>query len=81
MKRDEIVVPTVKGYQRNQDNTWDYYICDDPKIAYLRITQFTNDTFDRVKEVLNGDPEKKTRGLLEDVLPGLRELGVDSYST
>ena len=23
------------------DNTWDYYCCDDPKIAYIRITQFT----------------------------------------
>src|SRR5437763_2034302 len=38
MTREEIVVPTVKGFGRNQDNSWDYYVCDDPKIAYIRIT-------------------------------------------
>src|SRR3954452_18563131 len=25
MTREEIVVPTIKGYSRNQNNTWDYY--------------------------------------------------------
>src|SRR5688572_18345534 len=36
MTREEIVMPTIKGYGRNEDNTWDYYVCDDPKIAYVR---------------------------------------------
>jgi len=39
MTREEIVVPTVKGFSRSQYNSWDYFVCDDPKIAYLRITQ------------------------------------------
>src|SRR5215212_7656066 len=52
MTREEIVVPTVKGYQRKPDNTWDYYCCDDPKIAYLRVTQFTSETFDSLKPTL-----------------------------
>jgi len=70
MKREEIVVPTVKGYARKQDNTWDYYICDNPKIGYMRITQFTPDTYDRIREVLAGDG-KDWKGLLADGLKGL----------
>jgi carboxyl-terminal processing protease len=52
MHREEIVVPTVKGFARNPDNTWDWYVCDNPKIAYLRITQFTPDTYENVKNAL-----------------------------
>jgi carboxyl-terminal processing protease len=52
MTREEIVVPTVKGFSRNQNNSWDYYVCDDPKIAYVRITQFTPDSFDGIKNAL-----------------------------
>jgi len=70
MKREEIIVPTVKGYARQQDTTWDYYVCDHPKIGYMRITQFTPDTFDRVREVLAGDG-KGWNGLLDDGLKGL----------
>src|SRR5436190_1071182 len=49
MTREEVTLPTVKGYQRKPDNTWDYYVCDDPKIAYVRVTQFTPDTVEAVK--------------------------------
>jgi carboxyl-terminal processing protease len=52
MTREEIVVPTVKGFSRSQDNSWDYYVCDDPKIAYIRITQFTPDTYDGLKSAI-----------------------------
>jgi len=63
MKREEIVIPTIKGYQRKADNSWDYYICDNPKIAYLRMTQFTPDTFDKMKAV--------SEQLLKDGMQGL----------
>src|SRR5947207_5000268 len=52
MSREEIIVPTVKGYQRKPDNSWDYYCCDDPKIAYVRVTQFTSQPFDSLKPTL-----------------------------
>jgi carboxyl-terminal processing protease len=67
MTREEIVVPTVKGYQRKTDNTWDYYCCDDPKIAYLRITQFTSETFDSLKPALEKLLADGMRGLILDV--------------
>jgi carboxyl-terminal processing protease len=67
MTREEIVVPTVKGYQRKADNTWDYFCCDDPKIAYLRITQFTSETFDNLKPTMEKLMAQGMRGLILDV--------------
>lgn len=67
MTREEIVVPTVKGYSRKGDNTWDYYVSDDPKIAYLRITQFTPDTFEKVKTALTPLLADGMRGMILDL--------------
>ncbi len=54
MTRQEIVVPTVKGFGRKADNGWDFYIANDPKIGYVRITQFTPDTYEKLKNALVG---------------------------
>ena len=51
--RDEIQIQTVKGWRCLPDNSeWDYLVDPDTKIAYIRITQFTGDTDDRIAEVL-----------------------------
>jgi len=51
--RDEIQIRTVKGWRCLPDNSeWDYLVDPDTKIAYIRITQFTGDTDDRIAEVL-----------------------------
>jgi carboxyl-terminal processing protease len=67
MTRQEIVVPTVIGYQRASDNTWDYYASTDPKIAYIRITQFTNETHDALRAVLERLLEDGMKGLILDM--------------
>jgi carboxyl-terminal processing protease len=67
MTRQEIVVPTVKGYQRKSDNSWDFYVVKDPKIAYIRITQFTSDTFDKLKEALDMLLADGMKGLILDL--------------
>ncbi len=67
MTRQEIVVPTVKGYQRKGDNTWDYFVIKDPKIAYLRITQFTGDTFDKLKPTMQALLADGMKGLILDL--------------
>jgi C-terminal peptidase prc len=69
MNREEIVVPTVKGFKRRPDTEWDWYVSQDPKIGYIRITQFTPDTVDRVKEALSGKGPWK--GMLADGMKGL----------
>ncbi|HSV15220.1 MAG TPA: S41 family peptidase [Tepidisphaeraceae bacterium] len=67
MTREEIKVPTVKGYERKQDTTWDYYVCDDPKIAYVRLTQFTPESYDDLRKVLEGLLADGMKGLIFDL--------------
>ncbi|HLL89903.1 MAG TPA: S41 family peptidase [Tepidisphaeraceae bacterium] len=67
LTREEIVVPTVKGYRRGDDGTWDYYVSDDPKIAYVRIAQFTPDTAEAVKRVMDGLLSDAMKGLILDL--------------
>lgn len=67
MTREEIVMPTIKGYQRKTDNTWDYYVCENPKVVYLRITQFTPDTFSTLKPTLEGLLKDGMQGLILDL--------------
>lgn len=67
MTREEIVIPTVKGFGRNEDNTWDYYICDDPKVAYVRLTQFTPDSAESIQSTLEMLLKDGMQGLILDV--------------
>jgi carboxyl-terminal processing protease len=67
MTRQEIVVPTVKGYARRPDNTWDYFVHNDPKIAYVRVTQFTPDTAAKVRGVLEQCLRDGMKGLVMDL--------------
>lgn len=70
MTRQEIIVPTVKGYRRKASGEWEWYAWPRPQIAYVRITQFTPDTVDRVKFALLGDG-KGWKGLMADGMKGL----------
>ncbi len=67
MTREEIVVPTVKGFARKQDNTWDYYVCENPKVAYVRITQFTPDTYEKLRPAIEGVLADGMKGLILDL--------------
>lgn len=67
MTREEVVIPTLKGYGRTEDQQWDWFIMDDPKIAYLRLTQFTPDSAARVSQVLRDLLAQGMRGLILDL--------------
>jgi carboxyl-terminal processing protease len=67
MKRQEIVLPTIKGYERNQDGSWDWYVCDNPKIAYVRITQFTPTTFTNIRDTMTDLLKQGMAGLILDL--------------
>ena len=67
MKREEVVVPTIKGYSRKADNSWDYFVTDDPKIAYVRLTQFTPDSYEKLKGVMNDVLKDGMKGLIFDL--------------
>ena len=67
MKRQQIVIPTVKGYRRDAHNNWDYWVSQDPKVGYLRITQFTSDTFKTLKPDLEKLLSEGLQGLILDL--------------
>jgi carboxyl-terminal processing protease len=67
MSRQEIVLPTVMGYRRDAKNNWDYWVSQNPKIAYVRITQFTNDTFTELKKSLDQLLGQGMQGLILDL--------------
>lgn len=67
MTREEIVIPTVRGWARNPDNTWDWYVRDDPRIAYLRVTQFTPETYDAAKAALEQLLRENVGGVVMDL--------------
>src|SRR5204863_1324874 len=67
MTRQEIVIPTIKGYQRKRDGAWDWYVSNDPKLAYVRLTQFTPDCYEKLRGVLEELLKDGMRGLILDL--------------
>jgi carboxyl-terminal processing protease len=67
MTREEIVMPVIKGWERKADNSWDYFVDKDPKIAYIRITQFTSDTADNLREAVTPLLQQGLQGLVLDL--------------
>ena len=69
LHRQQIVLPTVYGYSRNSNESWEYFVSQNPKIAYLRVTQFDENTFDEMKRVLTGADGHS--GLMSQGMQGL----------
>ena len=69
MKRQEIILSTIKGYRRkaDADHAWDYFVSKDPKIGYVRLTQFTPDTATKLKAVLESLLGDGLKGLILDL--------------
>jgi carboxyl-terminal processing protease len=54
LHRQQIVLPTVLGYDRDARQSWTYFVSENPRIAYIRVTQFDEETFDELKKVILG---------------------------
>lgn len=73
MNREDIVVPTIKGYRRRpnakptEPDPWDYWVSTNPKIGYVRITQFTSDTFSSLKKVADKLLADNMKGMVLDL--------------
>ncbi|MBN1846782.1 MAG: S41 family peptidase [Sedimentisphaerales bacterium] len=50
--RGKIVVHTVKGLYRDPDGQWQYFVDEDRKIAYIRLTNFYGETTASLKKTL-----------------------------
>jgi len=67
MTREEVIVPTARGWGRDEENQWDWFIGDDPKIAYLRLTQFTPDSYEAVKTSVETMLKQGMQGMIMDL--------------
>ena len=67
MERQEIIIPAIKGYQRRRDGAWDWYVSNDPKIGYIRLTQFTADCDEKLRAAIEDLLKDGMRGLILDL--------------
>jgi carboxyl-terminal processing protease len=81
LERGEFRAESVLGVQRRDDNSWDYWIDRDRKIAQVRIGALTTGTVDELSGVLSHLQGAGLRGLLLDLRwcpGGLLKEAVDS---
>ncbi len=65
--RDNIKVPTVRGWQRAENGQWRYLIDPANNIGYVRITNFTETTSPDMKGVLHRLERRGLNGLVVDL--------------
>jgi len=79
--RDHIKIQTVKGMTRDETGHWDYMLDDDKGIGYIRLTQFSQPTYENLTAALD---ELKAAGMNALILDlrynpgGLLETAVDT---
>ena len=80
IKRADIQIDSIYGDEIRADSTWDYFLEEDERIAYIRITLFGERTvqeFQSVMDTIRDDVEAVVIDLRENpggVLPGAVEL-------
>lgn len=65
--RAEVNEPTVRGYLRKQDGSWDYFIDRDAGIAYVQIKQFNDETLGNVEAALRTITRENAKGVIVDL--------------
>ncbi len=68
LRRNYVNVESVLGYKRKSDDTWDYMIDPDSKIAYIRLTQFARNSYRDMRNVmLDLTKDKGIKGFILDL--------------
>ena len=65
--RDKIVVPTIRGWQRNESGKWDFMVDKDNKIGYIRLTSFSAESADDLEDAIDALEAKGMKGLILDL--------------
>jgi carboxyl-terminal processing protease len=65
--RENIRLPTVLGERRLPDDSWDYLLDHDRRIAYVRLVAFSRETSHELRQVLENLQKQKIRGLILDL--------------
>ena len=67
LKRAEVHQPDVKGYARRPDQSWDYLIRDQPRLGYVRLSEFTGSSHDEVRAAIDQLVAQHMTGLVLDL--------------
>ncbi len=80
--RDEIKIRSVFGYSRLPDDTWDYILDEDEKIAYIRIAHFMKNTTGQLDQAIEACRKQGARALILDLRfdPGGTLRGAEEVS-
>lgn len=65
--RNEVSVETVLGAKRKDDATWDYIVDPTNKIGYVRLTQFTRNSYPDMFKVMANLKKEGVKGLVLDL--------------
>jgi C-terminal peptidase prc len=65
--RKDIEVESVLGYKRTEKDTWNYVIDPENKICYVRLTQFSEDTFPELEKVMKKLSKEGVKGFILDL--------------
>jgi len=67
LKRAIIKTDTVLGESRKPDGTWNYWLDETKKIAYLRLTNFAGRSGEEMQEILQNLKKEGMKGLVLDL--------------
>ncbi|MFH1370747.1 MAG: S41 family peptidase [Planctomycetota bacterium] len=65
--RARIVVPTIRGWQRDDEGKWQYIVDERGKIGYVRLTGFSEKTASDLEDSLDSLEAAGIRGLILDL--------------
>ena len=68
LERKEIIIHTIKGFERDEAGNWKYMVDPAQKIGYVRMVNFTEHTFDELQAVMQRlTRQEGLRGLVFDL--------------
>ncbi len=65
--RDKIVVPTIRGWQRDEKGQWDFMVDKKEKLGYIRLTSFSGESSDDLEKAMIDLEEQGMKGLILDL--------------
>jgi carboxyl-terminal processing protease len=65
--RGRVEVETAVGYKRNDNDTWNYWVDKDSKIAYVRLTLFARNTYRDLKKITDDLTKEGVKGFILDL--------------
>jgi carboxyl-terminal processing protease len=65
--RGTVEVESVLGFKRTQKDTWNYVIDPDNKICYVRLTQFSDNTYGELEKVMKKLAKEGVKGFILDL--------------